>query len=311
MSAKPRTVSCYELTPQYAVHHTNCGLREPSKLFVLPKQSKECFVAYLPLRGQIRVAEFFPSGQEQTTVRMGEVHIIAPGVDRAVTFPAGTKSLHLHFSFFGVPQIRPFEPGEAMQALYGTVRGSLPEGRWLMPRHVALGRDLDAFVRAHAELREHSKLWGIYDMGSHEICGYLVTLLHRALIRQSLPGEDASRATPVLAHVARARTFICLNFERKISLVEVARAVGVNASYLSRCFRRVTGERMVDFLLKTRIEAAKALLADSMEWPTVKEVAYQTGFSSAVYFCRAFRRLEKQTALQYAAQERNAGNRPH
>ena len=307
MPAVSQASSCYELTPQYAVHHTNCGLREPDATLVLPELAKECFVAYLSLRGQVRLTEFLPSGPEEVTVRMGEIHVIAPGVRRTVTFLAGTKVLYVHFSLYGLPRIRPIGRDEATQALYGRAPGASPEPRWLIPRHLTLGRDLDAFVHAHGELREHVKLWGVEDMGSHQICGYLVSLLHRAFIRQGLRAEDAGLASPALAHVARARSFIRLNFERRISLAEVARAVGVNASHLSRCFRRVTGERMVDFLLRTRIEAAKALLADGTEWPTVKEVAYQTGFSSPVYFCRAFRRLEKQTALQYAAEERKAG----
>jgi AraC-like DNA-binding protein len=308
MPAEPRTIACYELTPQYAVHHTNCALREPDVTLVLPDLTKECFVAYLSLRGQVRVTEFLASGPQESIVRLGEIRVIAPGVRRAVTFPAGSKLLSLHFSFFGLPRIRPLAHDEAIQALYGRPRGAAPEPRWLIPRHLALGRDLDAFVHAHGELREHVKLWSGEDMGSHQICGYLVSLMYRAFIRQGLRAEDSPvRASPALAHVARARSFIRLNFERRIPLTEVARAVGVNASYLSRCFRRVTGERMVDFLLRTRIEAAKALLADATEWPTVKEVAYQTGFSSPVYFCRAFRRLEKQTALQYAAKERKDG----
>jgi AraC-like DNA-binding protein len=308
MPAEPRPSTCYELTPQFAVHHTNCRLREPDAPLTLPKLTKECFVAYLSLRGQVRVTEFLASGPQEAVVRMGELHVIPPGVRRTVAFPAGSRLLSLHFSFFGLPRVRPFAHDEALQALYGRPRGAAPEPRWLIPRHLALGRGLDAFVHAHGELREHVKLWGGEDMGSHQICGYLVSLLHRAFIRQGLRAQDLPvSASPALAHVARARSFIRLNFDRRIPLAEVARDVGVNASYLSRCFRRVTGERMVDFLLRTRIEAAKALLADGTEWPTVKEVAYQTGFSSPVYFCRAFRRLEEQTALQYAAKERKGG----
>ena len=300
----PQSITGFEVTPQFSVHFTNGGLRDLVTPYTMEKRSKLCFVAFLALRGELHLTDFLPSGTEQVTVQPGEIHIMAPGYHQSSTAPfaAGTKSLWLHFSFFGLPGVRLLGPAEVGEVLYGHA----PLQRWLIPRHLALLRDLDTFVRVHEELRDHVRLWGNEDMGSHQICGYLVNMLHRAFIRQSLRAEEVGRASPALAHVARARSFIRLNFERKISLAEVADAVRLNAAYLSRCFRKVTGERMVDFLLKTRIEAAKSLLAEGTEAPTVKEVAYQTGFSSAIYFCRAFRRLEKQTALQYAEKMRKA-----
>ena len=98
----------------------------------------------------------------------------------------------------------------------------------------------------------------------------------------------------------RACHFIRMNYHKRISLAKVAEAVGLNPSYLSRSFKRVMGQGLVEFLLATRIQAAKEMLSEQAII-SVKEVAHQTGFSSPIYFCRIFRRLERQTALQYAS----------
>lgn len=68
------------------------------------------------------------------------------------------------------------------------------------------------------------------------------------------------------------------------------------------------GRGLVEFLIATRLQAAKELLAQQ-DLISVKEVAYQTGFSSAIYFCRLFRRQEHQTPLAYAAQVRKPGRK--
>ena len=313
MAERPQRIACFEVTPQYAVHFTNCAVREPTaEPFAMERRVKECFVALAVLRGQIHLIEFHAPEPERVTVKMGELHAIAPGTPYATAepFAVGTKTLSLHFSFFGLPQIRHLGPDRAGEVLYGSGGGPSPGPRWIVPRHLALGSDVDGFARAHGELRDHARLWGTDDMGCHEICGYLVSMMHRAFVRRGLVADEAVAASPASARVARARSYIRLNFERKVSLARVAEAAGLNPSYLSRCFRKVTGERMVDFLLRTRIDAAKALLSDAGEPHTVKEVAYQTGFSSPAHFCRAFRRLVHKTALAYAeAARRSAGAR--
>jgi AraC-like DNA-binding protein len=147
-------------------------------------------------------------------------------------------------------------------------------------------------------------LWGQEDAGSASICTHMVYTLHRAVVRGVLREKSMSRLSPELAHVGRARTFIALNYERDISLAEVAAAVKLNPSYLSRCFRKIMKQTVVEFIIATRLRAAKSLLAEEPNPPSIKAVAFDTGFKSAAYFCRLFRRYERQTAMEYAARIR-------
>ena len=65
-------------------------------------------------------------------------------------------------------------------------------------------------------------------------------------------------------------------------------AFDLNSAYLSRCFRRVTGQTVGVALLEARTETAKRLLR---EGHSVKATAHQAGFGSASYFCRQFIRV--------------------
>jgi transcriptional regulator GlxA family with amidase domain len=68
-----------------------------------------------------------------------------------------------------------------------------------------------------------------------------------------LHGRDITRLEPGVAHVARAQAWIRLHHERPVSLAGIARAVSLNPAYLSRCFRRITGQTVGQALLAMRV----------------------------------------------------------
>ncbi|MDG0813473.1 response regulator transcription factor [Cohnella rhizosphaerae] len=62
--------------------------------------------------------------------------------------------------------------------------------------------------------------------------------------------------------VVETQKYIRENFNRNLSLQVIADHIHVNSSYLSRLYRRETGESIVDAINKHRIEIAKKLLKD-------------------------------------------------
>lgn len=67
--------------------------------------------------------------------------------------------------------------------------------------------------------------------------------------------------------------------------------------YLSRLFRRVTGQSIVDFINVRRIEAARRLL-ESTDLG-INDVAEETGFSTTAHFRRVFREQVGVSPMQY------------
>ena len=54
--------------------------------------------------------------------------------------------------------------------------------------------------------------------------------------------------------------YLAANYQQKFSLSEVAAKFYISPYYLSRLFRRVTGQSIVDYINGRRIEAAQKLL---------------------------------------------------
>lgn len=95
------------------------------------------------------------------------------------------------------------------------------------------------------------------------------------------------------------RMLNCLhqNFDRKLTLEEVAGAANVGKRECLRCFQRTIGVTPIQYLLKYRVRQATHLLSET-ELP-VTEVALRCGFESPSYFSLTFRRLTGQTPLEY------------
>jgi len=89
---------------------------------------------------------------------------------------------------------------------------------------------------------------------------------------------------------------------------ELARKLDVSSSTLSHRFRREKGESVMKYLMKLRIERAKALLKEELP---LSVVAVQTGFGNVFHFSRTFRRTTGFSPSQYRATGKNPdGNSP-
>lgn len=86
------------------------------------------------------------------------------------------------------------------------------------------------------------------------------------------------------------------NYDKKISLEEVAHQVYLNPVYLSTIIKQETGYTFSDYLTLIRMEKAKKMLASSLP---IKEVARAVGYPDSNYFCRVFKRVTGVTATGY------------
>ena len=88
--------------------------------------------------------------------------------------------------------------------------------------------------------------------------------------------------------VVNALQFLNENYSRNINLRDIAAHVYVNSSYLSRLFKKVTGENITESLARIRIEKAqKTLLTTNLK---TYEVAISVGIEDPVYFSQVFKK---------------------
>lgn len=90
-------------------------------------------------------------------------------------------------------------------------------------------------------------------------------------------------------HTQKIVDHIMAHYKEAISLQDLATQFDMSNAYLSRLFKKETGQSMTDFVNNVRIEEAKKLLDES----TMKmyEIAEQTGFSSNQRFFSTFKKF--------------------
>ena len=128
---------------------------------------------------------------------------------------------------------------------------------------------------------------------------YLSLLLH--YVEQECKAERSS-ARPRNETVEQICAYLAANYPQKFSLTDVAARFYLSPYYLSRLFRRVTGQSIVDYINGRRIEAAQHLLETTDL--NISAVAEQTGFASAAHFRRVFRETMGVGPLQYRKSNR-------
>ena len=95
----------------------------------------------------------------------------------------------------------------------------------------------------------------------------------------------SSPSGKVLSEVFR---FIKTNFNQPISLRDVAGAVGYSPAYLTDLVRRQTGQSVNNWILEFRLAEARRLL--TVTECSIQQIARASGYQSANYFFRQFRR---------------------
>lgn len=97
--------------------------------------------------------------------------------------------------------------------------------------------------------------------------------------------------------VKKAIDYIQLYLDHPLTLQEIADAIHVNSTHLSKKFKEETGMNVIEYIQSLRIENAKLYLIRGKY--SITEVAFMTGFNDANYFARVFRKITTLTPSQY------------
>jgi AraC-like DNA-binding protein len=109
-------------------------------------------------------------------------------------------------------------------------------------------------------------------------------------------------AIPLSRHLLRVRDLIDRAYPAQLDLPALARSARVSEAYFSRSFRAAFGETPHQYLLRRRMERAKALLrAGDL---SVTDVCLAVGFTSLGSFSTQFRRFVGESPGAYR-------DRPH
>ncbi len=197
-----------------------------------------------------------------------------------------------------LPALYPHEyyPDESVWNVHWVVPGGYAAGEILTqfgmtkPEVYTLGevRTLEhIFRKMHEAIRSGSIF------GNYKASGYLYDFL---IEFYRLTSVKAAYGAPNSA-LMTALDYINSNYTAQISLDELCAVSGVSKQHICRLFKNTLGCRPAEYTAKRRIQTAKELLTGSDM--SMEDIAAETGFCSASYFCKLFKRYEGITPTQF------------
>jgi AraC family transcriptional regulator len=122
-----------------------------------------------------------------------------------------------------------------------------------------------------------------------------VTLVHGHAVRHR--PVQIYRGGLGSARLRRIKELVHAKMEDDLSLEDMAQSVGLSTAHFARMFRKSTGETPHQFVLRQRLERAKAMLRAPDA--RVLDVAVACGFKTQQHFAQAFRDFWSITPTEY------------
>lgn len=98
-------------------------------------------------------------------------------------------------------------------------------------------------------------------------------------------------------HVERAIDCIYENYSKNISVTDIAEYLGIDRTYLYRLFKEEYNMSPQKYLLNFRLKTAMNKLEGGNM--SIADIAYNCGFNDASAFCHQFKKVYKDTPLNY------------
>jgi two-component system response regulator YesN len=127
-----------------------------------------------------------------------------------------------------------------------------------------------------------------------DLCAWISTALNE-FIELVYSSQDARK----VSQIRPAINYIDANYNKPISLADVAKASHLSISRLAHIFKEQMGITIIDYLTSVRIERAKQLLLATDQNCT--EICFQVGYNNLSYFTRTFKELVGMTPRQFKA----------
>ena len=143
----------------------------------------------------------------------------------------------------------------------------------------------DYYIRLADEAATPEEITGIHN----EMCLHYARQMH-ALQSSAITSKA----------VTAAINYIYEHLHTRITLATLASVTNLSAPYLSRLFKKETGETPNMYITRMKLERAMVILATSDS--NIKSIALTLGYDDLSYFTRAFKRFSGVTPQQYRDQ---------
>lgn len=149
-----------------------------------------------------------------------------------------------------------------------------------------MDRCFDAIVSEYQNPGEYSHL-----LLSSYVSEILISIFRK------YPDRFTSLSGSVAKVVFTVQKYLEENYGEELRITDIAKTNFINPYYLSRCFKEQTGYSPKQYLTNIRLAHSKELLIHTSI--SIKEVAYQSGFTDVNNFIRIFKSYTGTTPFKY------------
>jgi AraC-like DNA-binding protein len=100
-----------------------------------------------------------------------------------------------------------------------------------------------------------------------------------------------------MLYIRQAKTILDENFDRHITIPQLARQAGINEAKLKEGFRELYGNSIHTYLQQLRLEKAKQLLLTTAM--PITDITYHIGYSHVTHFTTLFKKQLGLTPTEY------------
>ena len=131
-----------------------------------------------------------------------------------------------------------------------------------------------------------------------EECGEFMQLIHKLSERaqQSQTGTDTV-SPGNRRHCIRAKAYISENIHKRLTVSDVAAAIGVSKNYLTNVFSGTEGIPLMEYINRSKLSYMMVLIR--RYGYTLAEAGKQVGFADVNYISRIFKRYYGMTVTEY------------
>lgn len=94
-------------------------------------------------------------------------------------------------------------------------------------------------------------------------------------------------------------TYINENYMKKVSIEQFSQSTYLSSNYISKIFKEITGDTLINYLINLRIEKAKEILEEGHF--SIQEVSQKVGYEDPYYFSKLFKKKYGCSPSEYKA----------
>lgn len=127
-----------------------------------------------------------------------------------------------------------------------------------------------------------------------DVAELINTVAARCVDTEASESCDKRKRSTVISAV---NEYVTANLDKPIHLNDIAKAIYVSSYHLSRKFKLLTGQSIVDYIQEQRLAKAMELLKATDF--SITDVAGKVGFNDAAYFATCFKNKTGVSPMQY------------